>query len=179
MKYKPPPLDDVIVLVVNTPTIRRTVQETANRFTGTGSIHLLALERESVATDRTGSLVGDASQWVSRSQFSRDGGTGVVRAGRTVSARWPRPDDVAQIVAAYADRKGIDRVIVPADFERAVPGVPADGLVTALREVGVAEATVGSVGRSVIHRQLLVAKPYVSDRSTRVRSGSEFGDGYP
>jgi multisubunit Na+/H+ antiporter MnhE subunit len=154
---RPPDDDDIVVIVADTPGIRRTVEDAPNRFTGTESIHLLALERDSTASERTGSLLRDASRWVTQSRSGRDRTDDVVRAGRTVPGRWPEPDDVAEIVAAYADKKGTDRVLVPADIERAIPGVSTDALVTALREVGVTEATAGSVGRSVIHRRLLVA----------------------
>jgi multisubunit Na+/H+ antiporter MnhE subunit len=154
---QPPDDVDVIVVVVDTPTLRQTVEEATSRLAGAGSTHLLALERDGIAPERTVSLLRDASRWASRSRSDRDRTDGVVRAGRTVAGRWPEPDDVAETVVSYADRHGIDRVVVPADFERAVAGVSSDALVTALRETGVAEATVGHVARPAIHRRLFVA----------------------
>jgi multicomponent Na+:H+ antiporter subunit E len=154
---RPPDGVDVVVVVVDTPTIRQTVETATNRLTGAGSAHLLALETEGVAPERTVQLLRDASRWASRSRSGRDRTVPVAQAGRTVAGQWPEPDRVAETVAAYADQHGIDRVLVPADFERAFAGVSATALVTALREAGFADVTVGPSSRPAIHRRLLVA----------------------
>lgn len=153
----PPPDDDVVVVAVDTPTIRRAVEDTATQLTDTGSVHLLALEGEGIAPARPGSLLRDASRWVTRALSGRDEAPDVVQAGRAVPSRWPEADDVADTVVTYAETRGIDRVLVPADVERAIAGVSAKALATALQEAGIREATVWSEGRPTIHRRLLVA----------------------
>jgi multisubunit Na+/H+ antiporter MnhE subunit len=147
----------VLTVVVDTPTVQRAVEYTATRLAPAESVHLLALARDDDRELRTASLLSDASRWAARNRTVRDSRGGVVRSGRTVDGRWPTPDDVAAVVAAYAHQHGIDRVFVPADFESAFSGVSAGALVASLRDAGIDDPAVVPAGRFTVHRRLLVA----------------------
>ena len=159
MNEREPTFDDpgTLLLVVDTPAIRQTVEHVAHRLVPTDSMHLLALGREEDDAGKTTALLHDANRWVARTRTNRTGPSVVTRSGRTVDGRWPTPEDAAATVSAYARRRGTERVLVPADVERAIPGVTAEAFVAALLDAGIKNPTVVTVGRPAIHRRLLVA----------------------
>lgn len=145
-----------LVVVVDTPAVRRTVEYAARRHRST-SVHLLALTRDGDRSVRTPPLLRDAADWARRAGTGRSATGDITRSGRSLDGRWPTPEDAASTISAYASERGTDRVLVPADFERAFHGVPAEALVGALREAGVADPAVGPVGRAAIHRRIVGA----------------------
>jgi multicomponent Na+:H+ antiporter subunit E len=151
--------DDVLVPVVDAPATRRTVEYAVDRIEAGAALHLVALasaEDGPPAQAASASLLGSARRWAERAR-PRDHEGRVVTAGRAVDGRWPTADDAAAVLAVYAQNHGIDRVLVPADVERAVPGVTASALVAALRDAGVASPVVGPTPRTALHRHLVVA----------------------
>jgi multicomponent Na+:H+ antiporter subunit E len=143
---------DVLVLVVDAPAARRTVEHAADRTAPDARLHLLGLASRESPGDAP--LLDDARRWATR---TRDRAGRVTTAGRAVESRWPTAADVADVVAAYVDGHGVERVVIPSDVERAVPGCTVAGLASALRDAGVADVSVGPEPTTVIHRRLRVA----------------------
>jgi multicomponent Na+:H+ antiporter subunit E len=149
------PPGDVLVLVADAPAARRTVEHAADRIAPDARLHLLGLGSGDSSVDAP--LLDDARGWAARARRARDHEGRVTTAGRVVETRWPTAADVAGVVAAYVRGHGVERVVIPADVERAISGCSASGLVSALRDADVTDVSVGPEPTTVVHRRLLVA----------------------
>jgi multicomponent Na+:H+ antiporter subunit E len=147
------PTTDVLVPVVDTPGTPRTVDRAVARLDADATLHLVALVDAEASPTPTIDGLDRTRRRAARALDARGRGR-VVSAGRTVDVAHPAPEDVAAVLAAYARERGVDRVEVPVDVERAFPGVTADALVAALRDAGVAAPRLGPTDRTAVHRRL-------------------------